>query len=74
MFPSSWGPTHGFPPSLSFEEEETEAWAAVGTQDHVEAVVEMTQFMFVCAAVPGEGWGWLLTLGLHPPRASPSSS
>lgn len=64
----------GLPPYLSFEEEETEAWAAVGTHDHVEAVVEMTQFMFVCAAVPGEGWGWLLTLGLHLPRASPSSS
>lgn len=28
----------------------------------------------VCAAVPEAGWGWQLTLGLHPARASPSSS
>lgn len=30
--------------------------------------------LLVCAAVPEAGWGWLLTPGLHPPRASPSSS
>lgn len=30
--------------------------------------------VLVCAAVPEAGWGWLLTPGLHLPRASPSSS